>query len=86
MPQVQVSLGAVRRHEYLAVLERAHRARIHIQVRIEFHHADFEPAGFENCPEGSSSNSLTQRRNHTTGDKYKSRHELIQVNPMATDK
>ena len=32
---VEVGLGAVLGHEHLAVLERAHRARVDVQVRVE---------------------------------------------------
>jgi hypothetical protein len=32
---IQVGLGSVLRHEHLAVLERAHRARVDVQVRVE---------------------------------------------------
>src|ERR1700729_958231 len=46
--QIQVGLGAVRGDEYLAMLKRAHGARIHIDVRIQLDHADFEDAGLEN--------------------------------------
>ena len=48
MPQVEVGLGAVGGDEHFAVLERTHGAGIHIDVRIQLHHADFQPARFEN--------------------------------------
>ena len=35
MPQVEVGLGAVVRHEYLAVFVRRHRAGINVQVGIK---------------------------------------------------
>jgi len=45
--QVQVSLRAVLGHEYLAVLERAHGARIHVDVGIELEQGGLDTAGFE---------------------------------------
>jgi hypothetical protein len=33
------------------MLERAHGARIHVDVRVELHHRDLETAGFENGAE-----------------------------------
>jgi GAF domain-containing protein len=45
--QVQVGLGAVIGHEHLAVLERRHRARIDVEVRIELDESDFEAPRFE---------------------------------------
>ena len=45
--EVEVGLGAVGGDEHLAVLERTHRAGIHVDVRIQLHHADLEAASFE---------------------------------------
>ena len=41
---VEVGLGAVLGHEDLAVLERAHRARVDVQVRVELLRRDGEAA------------------------------------------
>ena len=38
MAEIQVGFGAVVGHEYLAVLERAHRTRVDIDVGIELDH------------------------------------------------
>ena len=38
--EVEVGLGAVVGHEDLAVLVRAHRAGIHVDVRVELHVGD----------------------------------------------
>jgi hypothetical protein len=50
--QVEVGLGAVVGDEHLAVLERRHRARIHVDVRIELDEGDFEAPRFEDRGEG----------------------------------
>src|SRR5258708_1192203 len=50
MPQVQVRFGPVSGHAHLAMLERTHRARVNVQVGIEFLDADLQPARFQNSP------------------------------------
>ena len=42
--EVEVGLGAVVGDEHLAVLRRVHRARIHVDVRIQLHVRDLEAA------------------------------------------
>ena len=40
MAQIQIRLSPIFRDEYFPVLERVHGARIHVQVRVHFHHGD----------------------------------------------
>ncbi|MND01068.1 hypothetical protein D3C83_199040 [compost metagenome] len=47
MPQVQVGFGAVLGDEHLAVLERRHGARIHVDVGIQLDVGDPDAARFE---------------------------------------
>src|SRR5207302_7405734 len=42
VPEVEIALGAVLGNEHLAVLERAHGARVDVDVRIELDHPDLE--------------------------------------------
>jgi hypothetical protein len=42
--EVEIGLGAVVGHEHLAVLERRHRARVHVDVGVELLHRDAQPA------------------------------------------
>ena len=72
--QIQVRLGAVLSDEHLAVLERAHRARVDVDVGVELDHRDLESAGLEDRTQRSSGNPFPQRGNDTTGDEYKARH------------
>ncbi len=65
--QVEIGLGAVVGDVDLAVLERAHRARIDIDVGVELHHRYPQAAGFENGGEGGSGNAFAERRHHPTG-------------------
>ena len=64
---VEVGLGAVVGHEDLAVLERVHRARIHVEIGIELLHDDSEAPGCQEIAETRRRESLAQRRNDTTG-------------------
>ncbi len=48
------------RDEDLAVLERTHRARIHIDVRIELDHRHLEAACFKNGAQGGRGDALAQ--------------------------
>ena len=66
--EVEVGLGAVVGDEHFAVLERAHRARIDVDVRIELDHRDLEAARFEDRGEGGGGDALAQGGNHTAGD------------------
>jgi hypothetical protein len=50
--QIQVGLGAVVGHEHLAMLERRHRARVDVDVRVELDQGDFEAARFKDRSEG----------------------------------
>ena len=65
--EVEVGLGAVVGDEHFAVLERAHGARVHVDVRVELDHGDLEAAGLEDRTERGGSNALAQRRNDTAG-------------------
>ena len=62
VPDVEVGLGPVLGHEDLAVLERAHRARVDVQVRVELLHLDAEPACLEQPPERRGGDALAERR------------------------
>jgi hypothetical protein len=74
MTQIQVGFGTVIGDKYLAVLEWAHGARIHIDVGIELEHGDFEATGLENGSQGRCCDSLTERGDHTAGYEYELGH------------
>jgi hypothetical protein len=48
----KVGLGAVVGNEHLAVLERRHRARVDVDVRVELDQGDFEAPRLEDRCEG----------------------------------
>ena len=66
--KVEVGFGAVVGDEHLAVLERRHRSRIDIDVRIELLHRHFEAAFDQQPAEGRRRNSLPQRGDHAAGN------------------
>ncbi|BCW58314.1 hypothetical protein StoSoilB20_16610 [Arthrobacter sp. StoSoilB20] len=68
MSDVEVGFGAVIRHEYFAVLEGVHRARIHVQIGIELLHSYRQTACPQQVTEAGSRQTLTERGRHTTGD------------------
>ena len=67
---VEVGLGAVLGDEDLAVLERAHRPRIDVQVRVELLELHLQPARLEQPPERCGDDSLPQCRDDSPGDEH----------------
>ena len=76
MAEIKVGLRAVIGHEDFAVLVRAHRARIDIEIGIKLAQPHGIPAGLQQCTEGRRGDTLTEGRNHAAGDKYKPRHGI----------
>ena len=66
--EIEIRLGAVVGDEHFAVLERRHRARIDVEVRIELEHRDAQPALDEQPPERRGGDALAERRDHAAGD------------------
>ena len=60
MSQIQVSLRAVFRHKYFAVLVRTHGSRIDIDVRIELLGGDLVAFRLEQTAERSCRNALSE--------------------------
>ena len=63
MAKIQVGLGPVVRHIDLAVLERAHRSRIHVEIGIELLNRDLVAVAFQEHADGSGRDPLAQSRN-----------------------
>ena len=59
--QIEIGLGAIVGDENFAVLERAHGARIDVQVRIELLQRHPQPAAFEQTPDGRRRNAFSER-------------------------
>ena len=73
MADVEVGLGAVLGDEHLAVLERVHRARVDVEVRVELLHRDPQPAGGEELAEAGGREALAQRGGDPAGDEQMTR-------------
>ena len=67
--EVEVGLGAVVGNVNLAVLERAHRARVYVDVGIELLRCNFQAAAFQQTAERCGSNALAQTGDNTAGHK-----------------
>ena len=67
---VEVGLGAVFRHEDLAVLERAHRPRVDVQVRVELLGRDGEAASLQQPSERRGDDALAERGDDSTRDEH----------------
>ena len=74
--QIKVGFRAVFGDEHLAMLERAHCARIDVDVGVELQHGDFQPARLEDGGDGRSGNALTQGGHHTAGYEDVLGHEI----------
>ena len=68
VPDVEIGLGAVIRDEDLAVLERVHGARIHVQIGIELLHDDAESARSEEVSQAGGREALAERGDDAPGD------------------
>ena len=68
--QVQIGLGAVVGDEDLAVLERAHGARVHVQVGVELLKRDPQPPALQQAADGGRPDALAQGRNHAACYEY----------------
>jgi hypothetical protein len=71
--EIQIGLRAVVRDEHFAVLERAHRARIHVDVGVELDHRHLEAAGLENGAQRGGGDAFAQGGHDTTGHKNETR-------------
>ena len=73
MPQVQVRFRPVIRHKYLPMLIGVHRTRIHIDIRIKFLNGNPESPFLQKPSERSRRDSLSEGRDHPSGNKYEFR-------------
>ena len=67
---VEVGLGAVLGDEHLAVLERAHRARVDVQVRVELLCTDGKAARLQEAAERGGDDAFPERGDDTTRDEH----------------
>src|SRR5690606_4122869 len=72
--QVQVGLGPVIGDVDLAVLERAHGARVHVDIGVQLHHRDLQATGLEDGRKRSGGDALAKRGHHAAGNEYEGSH------------
>src|SRR3546814_2998842 len=61
---------------HLAVLKRAHGARIDVDVGIELHHRDAQTARFEDGCQRCGGDALAKRGHHAAGNEDQSSHGI----------
>ncbi len=69
MAQIQIGLRPVVGDIDLAMLKRAHGARIDIEIGIEFAETDFVPARLQQRAERGGRQTFSEGRDHAAGDK-----------------
>src|SRR6266540_5446060 len=72
--EIEIGFGTVLGDEHLAVLERAHRSRIDVDVRVELEVADFDAAISEDGGERRGGDALSQRGHDAAGDEHELGH------------
>jgi hypothetical protein len=68
MAEVEIGFGAIVGDKHFAVLKWRHGAGIHVDIRVQLHHRDFDAARFKNGGERGGGNPFAKGRNHTTGN------------------
>ena len=76
MAEVEIGLGAVVGDEHLAVLGRAHRARIDVEIGVELAQAHGIAARLQQRAERRRSQTLAERGDHAAGDEDIPRHGI----------
>ena len=83
MAEVEVGLGAVLGDEDLAVLERAHRPRVDVDVGIELLQLDPEAAADEEAADRGGGDALAEGRDDAAGDEEEARvawlHRVVEL-------
>ncbi|GAA3557293.1 hypothetical protein GCM10023077_37720 [Mycolicibacterium helvum] len=68
MADVEIGFGAVLGDEHLAVLERVHRSRIDVEVRVELLHRHLQATCGQQLTETACCQTFAQRRDDSTAD------------------
>ena len=74
--EVEVALVAVLGDEHLAVLERAHGTRVHVEIRVGLLHGHPIAARLEQAAERRRGDALAQRADHAAGYEYMLCHSV----------
>src|SRR6185312_4014878 len=60
--EIEIRFGAVIGHENFAMLERAHRARVDVEIRIELLERNRQPAAFQKAADRRRRDAFAERR------------------------
>ena len=74
--EIEVGLRTIIRDENLTMLNRIHRTRIDVDIRVELLHGNLIAARLQKTAERSRCNPLSESGNDATGDKYVLDHML----------
>ncbi len=74
MAEIEIGLRPVVGDVDLAVLIRAHRARIDVEIGVELAQANLESACLQQSTECCRRKTLAERGDHAAGDEYETRH------------
>ena len=76
VPEVEIGLGTVLRHEDLAVLVRGHRPWVDVEVGVHLERGDRETSRCEDASQGSCGDALAKRGGDPSGHEHELRHEV----------
>ena len=74
MTEIEIGLRAVVGDEALAVLSRAHRARINVEIGVELSKPNLVTPSLKARSKGRRRKPFSERRHHAAGDEYVPRH------------
>ena len=77
MAEVEIGLGPVVGDEHLAVLIRAHGARIDVEIGVELFQPDRIPARLQKRAEGGGCETFSQGGDHAAGDEDVPLHGIL---------
>ncbi len=86
MAEIEIGLGAVVGDKDLAVLERAHGARIDVDVGVHLLHRDLQAARFHQRADGGGREPLAEGGNNAAGNKEKLGFHARLLGPAILDR
>ena len=85
MADIEISLGAVFGDIDLTVLERVHRARIHVDVRIELLLQNLDAAATKQAAERGGCQAFAERGDNATGDENMLGNVLLRIAMLSSN-
>ena len=79
MAEIEVGLQPVFGYENFAVLDRIHRARIDVHIRIELLRSDFETSALQESAEACRHDTFSEARHDASGNENKFAHFVLRL-------